>query len=255
MRETTNEIFFNKEKATRCLSKLKDYFKEIKTVASIEYPNTIVYGSNEWLIYMFYSCLLDYGMKSKLYHSRLVQTYYQHKDIFNPKMVIQYREDELLYIIKENIHPRYPNIALKKWLLLSNELNKYDNLLETVQSFSNFNTLTLFIQEMHGYGQKTGGLLLRLIAEANICCFDETIPFIPLDRHDMEISYLNGIIPVKKLNDRQIRKLSDLLIYIGMQLKISPCDLDKYLWEIGNHFCNKKDCIHCPLQDNCQTKL
>jgi len=52
-------------------------------------------------------------------------------------MVIQYREDELLYIIKENIHPRYPNIALKKWLLLSNELNKY----ELIEDLNNWNCI------------------------------------------------------------------------------------------------------------------
>ncbi len=255
MQKKTNEVIFDKEKLSICLSKIKAYFKNIDSVSNVEYPKEVKYRSHEWLVYIFYSCLLDYGMKSKLYHERLIQTYHNYKDIFNPKLVKDYNENELLQIIKNNIHPRYPNVALKKWLNLANVLENYDNLLEKIQTFNHFSELVYFIQQIKGYGQKTGGLLLRLIAEANICSFDEEIPFIPLDRHDIEISYLNGIINKNKLNEKNIRQLSNLYIQKGRQLNISPCDVDKYLWEIGNSFCNKKACVTCPLQDTCKKKI
>ncbi len=43
---------------------LKEYFQNQNNLAAIEYPVNITYGTNEYFIYMFYSCLLDYGMRS-----------------------------------------------------------------------------------------------------------------------------------------------------------------------------------------------
>ena len=37
----------------------------------------------------------------------------------------------MLCIIKNNIHPRYPNVAVQKWINLCIELSKYENLTVT----------------------------------------------------------------------------------------------------------------------------
>ena len=132
----------------KCCSLLKAYFEtQNKNLAVVEFPSSITYGSLEWLIYVFYSCLLDYGMRSKIYHQNLINTYFKHPEIFNPKYVINNQNNEqlLLDTIKNNIHPRYPNIALKKWISVSNELAKYDNLLEIIKSYKYFNELSIFI--------------------------------------------------------------------------------------------------------------
>ena len=39
------------------------------------------------------------------------------------------------------------------------------------------------------------------------------------------------------------------------KLNISPSDIDKYLWEIGNKFCNSKNCLECPLYQTCKAKI
>ena len=201
---------------------------------------------------MFYSCLLDYGMRSKIYHQNLINTYSSHPEIFNPRYVINNNQN-LLEILKNNVHPRYPNIAIKKWLTLSNELAKYDNLRETIKSFKSFNDLNEFVKKINCYGQKTGGLLLRSIVDAKICNFD-ALDFIPLDRHDIEISYLNNIVSTKKLSSKEINNLSTVWIENAKKVGISPSDIDKYLWEVGNQFCNSKNCVECPLNQRCQTK-
>lgn len=223
-------------------------------IANVEFPSNINYASEEWLYYVFYSCLLDYGMKSKIYHNNMIRTYSSYPEIFNPHYVIKCDKDILLKIMKENIHPRYPNVALNKWFNLSNELTKYDNLMDVVKSFQTFQDLRNFIQDMSGYGQKTGGLLLRLIYEADICSFDE-ITCIPLDRHDIEISYLTGIITKKELSAKEIESLCDIFIQVSKELKIKANIIDKYLWEIGSRFCNKKDCLNCPLKITCKSKI
>lgn len=105
---------------------------------------------------MFYSCLLDYGMHSKIYHKNLIETYIKYPNIFQPSYVNGISEVQLRDIIVNNIHPRYPNVAIKKWIVLSNELNKYDSILEHLKTISSFDKLNKFIKNIKGYGQKTG---------------------------------------------------------------------------------------------------
>ena len=103
------------KKCKLVINDLCGYFSNIKNIANIEYPKEIKNGCNDYYVYMFYSCLLDYGMKSKLYHKNLSNTYSKYPDIFKPNKVLKMPEDKLKEIIINNIHPRYPNVALRKW--------------------------------------------------------------------------------------------------------------------------------------------
>lgn len=244
----------------RLVKKMHEYYgsQDSNTLATIDFPKEIKYKSNEWLIYIFYSCLLDYSMRFQNYHNNLINTYHIYPQIFNPKYVIEKfitNKEELLNIMKNYVHPRYPNVAVNKWLNLSKELFKYDNLLDKIKEFNNFNELNLFVRNIKGYGQKTGGLLLRLIYESNVCSFNDKLEYIPLDRHDIEISYLNNIIDSRKLNNIQIEELSYSYIKSGEKQGIDANLIDKYLWNIGNDFCNKKNCTNCPLYRDCKTKV
>lgn len=201
---------------------------------------------------MFYSCLLDYGMRSKIYHKHLSITYAKYPDIFNPRYVVNMKEDLLKDIIVNNIHPRYPNIAVKKWIELSKKLQRYDSILNYLKTLNSFEKLEYFVKNIKGYGQKTGGLLIRIICDVKICNFKENVKSIPIDRHDIEISYLTGIISKQKIGNKEINGLSDMYVKIGEELNINPSDIDKYLWEIGNSFCNKKKCNECPINICCK---
>lgn len=70
--------------------------------------------------------------------------------------------------------------------------------------------------------------------------FNDKLGYILLDRHDIEISYLNNIIDSQKLNGNQIEELSHLYINSDEKPGIDANLIDKYLWNIGNEFCNKK---------------
>ncbi len=252
---------FNLEKASYCSEKLKSYFEENEENAKVLTPKGIKLGSIDYVLYIFFSCLLDYGMRSKVYHSNLVNTYNSHKEIFNPLYVVENYEnnsDTLLEIIKNNIHPRYPNIAVKKWISLSKYINDnfpHDKLLQTITSIDSYSELYKFITNIDGYGQKTGGLLLRLIYESGICKIDEEMQDIPIDRHDIEISFLNGVIDKDKLNEKEIKELGEVWINSAKKFGINACYIDKYLWSIGNSFCLKKKCLECPLKENCKRKI
>lgn len=125
------------------------------------------------------------------------------------------KESTLKDIIVNSVHPRYPNIAVKKWMQLSQELVKYNDIIKKLKSINSFEKLDFLIKNIKGYGQKTGGLLIRIICDSGVCNFKDCVESIPIDRHDIEISYLTGIISDKKVTAHNIKKLSDTYVKIS----------------------------------------
>lgn len=239
-----------------CVLKLKDYFKDMESTSSvIPIPDDIKLLDNKWLYFIMYSCLLNYGVKSKLYNENILNTYRDYVWMFNPQEVVKRSNEEVLKVVRESIHHRYPNMAAMKWIKLSENLSKIDNLIMIVKSFNSYIELYEFIAGLGGYGQKTGGLLLRLLYESGICDYEDSLPIIPLDRHDIEISYLCGIIAKKKLSSKGIYELSKLWIETSLKYEVDANMIDQYLWHVGVEFCNKKRCLECPLYGECKSKI
>lgn len=237
------------------VKKINEHFYNKEDVAKIECPDTIKYNSNEYFVYMFYACLLNYGVRSKIYNKNINNTYLKYPYIFIPDYVVNMPEEELNKIIVNSIRFRYPNVATKKWIALSEELLKYDNMLEYLKRIKSFDELNTFIKGFKGYGQKTGGLLVRIICDSKICNFKEDVKSIPIDRHDIEISYMTNIIDSKNISGKDIAKLSDAYVAVCQELELSPSDIDRFLWETGNTYCNKKSCNECPINEICIKKI
>lgn len=70
-----DEMIIDCKRCNEIISTLNKYFENKSDIANIEYPTNIKYNANEYFIYMFYSCLLNYGMRSKIYHKNLLNTY------------------------------------------------------------------------------------------------------------------------------------------------------------------------------------
>ena len=94
--------------------------------------------------------------------------------------------------------------------------------------------------------------MIRIICDSKICNFEENLNSVPIDRHDIEISYLTNIIDTNKVSNNKIKELSDTYVSIGKKLNINPSNIDKYLWQIGNSYCNRKLCDECPLNNICK---
>ena len=54
-------------------------------------------------------------------------------------------------------------------------------------------------------------------------------------------NYLTGIINLRNINDKEVSELSKCCVKAGNELNINPSEVDKYLWEVGNTFCNKRN--------------
>ena len=49
-----------------------------------------------------------------------------------------------------------------------------------------------------------------------------------------------GIVNTTNISNKDIIELSDTYVNVGKELNINPSNVDKYLWEVGNSYCNKK---------------
>lgn len=56
-------MWYNKCKGI--VQKLEKRFVNERKLASVNFSRSIPYGTNEYYLYMFYSCLLDYGMRKQ----------------------------------------------------------------------------------------------------------------------------------------------------------------------------------------------
>lgn len=86
--------------------------------AEVLLPENIEHGSIEHYRYLFYSCMLNYGMKSSILHENLMKLYEQKPLIFSPKYICKTYEnnfDALADILRSYVHVRYPNQCAKNW--------------------------------------------------------------------------------------------------------------------------------------------
>ncbi len=203
----TKEESINYVKCKEIVKTLNEYYKEETNLANIEFPKNIKTNSHEYYLYIFYSCLLNYGMRSKTYNQNLNNAYEKEPKLFCPSYINSLKESELKKLIINNIHSRCPSVATKKWMELSKQLIQYQDLPNYLKNIKSINELNKIKIKIKGYGQKTGNLLIRMIKDTNICDFKENIEAIPIDRHDIEISYLTGVIDKSKLTDKEIDSL------------------------------------------------
>lgn len=255
--------FYNAEIA---LKTMRFYFasKSIHGQAQVIVPGSIASHSAAHYRYLFYSCLLDYGMKSSVLHENLLQLYEHHPEFFLPGYIIEaYSNDHvgLANLLRSYTHVRYPNECAKRWIDLSILLHTkwQDDPHEMFKGKSTYNEFKEAISQVKGLGQKTGGFLLRMLIDNEMLKSSDGIAEIPIDRHDVDLSIWLGVISgftsdeIKK-SKKMIKLLSDTWVKAANNLSISPSLADRYLWIIGSEFCASRNCVHCPINQLCNRK-
>ncbi|NOZ81929.1 MAG: hypothetical protein GXO63_02145 [Candidatus Micrarchaeota archaeon] len=249
---------YDLDKARYVVRSLYNYFKSERTIerATIELPNNIKWGSKEHFLYIFYGCLLDYGVKSSYYHKRLRSAYLVHPSLFNPEFIVKkftHDINKLAEVLRSYLGVRFPTEAAKRWLALSYVLySRYNgNPKNLIKASQNFNDLKKRILEIRGFGQKTGGLLIRILYENGLLddiSSGQSIQFIPIDRHDVRISIRLGIIKFsgkytskRTVNSNsQLERLSQLWVEASIREGVDPAETDRNLWLLGSELCALK---------------
>lgn len=260
------EMKINLYNAELSLKVMHTYFvnKDIQKQTQITVPKSIILYSATHYCYLFYNCLINYGIKSNILHENLLRLYEQRPNLFSPSYIMEtysINYEELAKILRSNIHVRYPNECAKRWIGLSTILHTQyqDNPKEMFKGKSKYYEFKNAISKIKGFGQKTGGLLLRMLIDNDMLKPIDGIQEIPIDRHDIDLCIWLGIISgltadeIKK-SQKTIKLLSDTWIKAANNFYISPSLADQYLWIIGSEFCTLKNCVHCPINHLCNRK-
>lgn len=259
-------IKINPNNAEIGLKAMHIYFtdKNIQGQAQVIVPASIELFSAAHYRFLFYSCLLDFGVKSNVLHENMLHLYKQRPNLFLPSYIFEvYSDDytELATILRSYTHVRYPNECAKRWINLSRILHTQwqDNPQEMFRGQSTYHEFKETISLIKGLGQKTGGFLLRMLIDNEMLKSNDGIAEIPIDRHDIDLSiWLKIILEFTadeiKSSKKIIKLLSDTWVQAANKLAISPSLADRYLWIIGSEFCTSKKCVLCPLSHLCKRK-
>ena len=255
------------DRAREVVKVLHSYFRDAQTVkkATIELPNDIEYGSKEHYLYIFYGCLLDYGVKSYYYHQRLKRAYSEFRELFSPDYILENFKNDieiLSKVLSRYLKVRFPIEAAKRWYSLSEVLClKYKcDPRNLIKKATTLNELRNLIIEIRGFGQKTGGLLIRILHENGLLnnINESYIPFIPIDRHDIKISMRLGVIRNIKENfssgrvsNRLPTELSKIWVKASILEGVDPAETDRNLWLLGSRLCASNKCYLCPVEGLC----
>lgn len=258
------EYSVNANNAEVSLKLMQQYFadKNINEEATVTLPKGIIQGSDLHYRYLFYSCLVNYGVKSTLLHKNLIRLYEQNPLIFSPSYICEtYANDYALLtdVLRSFLNMRYPNQCAKNWFCLSDILHTqyHDNPKELFANKSSYYEFYDAVCKLKGFGQKTGGFLLRILIENDLLTPIDGIAEIPIDRHDIDLSIWLGVISnitvdeIKK-SKKAIKQLSNIWVMVSNKNSISPSLTDRYLWIIGSQLCSKNKCDICPLHVECR---
>ena len=159
----------NTSKPRIVVRRLHEFFSTTDSLtATITPPEELEWASKEHFLYLFYGCLLDYGMKSSIYHENLKKAYKKKPDLFDPHYIVetfQGNVKDLAVVLKELVRVRFPNEGARRWLSLSKILReKYNgdprNMFTPLMSFDDAKNVVL---SMKGFGQKTAIFELHLL--------------------------------------------------------------------------------------------
>ncbi|MBU7017991.1 MAG: hypothetical protein HXS44_10810 [Theionarchaea archaeon] len=260
------KLVVDRERARRAVRRLHETLPgelsetiDIDTATYVP-PEGIEWNSKKHFLYLFYGCLLDYGMKSSLYHENLRNTFEERPELFEPEYVVrnfQENVERLAMLLKKSVRLRFPNEGARRWLSLSEILlERYQgNPKEIFEQPMKFDEVKEAVLGIKGFGQKTGGLLIRILYENDLIRVEGQLTHIPIDRHDIEISRMIGVLTTEESNWSSsvvLELLSSAWVEASYSEEIDPCETDRNLWIVGSTMCSKKKCSKCPLNDMCE---
>ena len=106
------------DNAKKSLIRMHNYFSKMGTTSKAEVilPERIERGSIEHYKYLFYNCMLNYGMKSSVLHENLMKLYQSNPLLFSPEYICNTYAGNygaLADILRSFVHVRYHNQCAK----------------------------------------------------------------------------------------------------------------------------------------------
>lgn len=188
-------------------------------------------------LFIFYVLQLDYGMKSQILYRGANKLNKEKPNFFTTNYVSTQSEEQLSKTIKEYLHPRYINEAVKRYVYNTNTLmSQYNG--NPLNLFDNSNSCMEVLgrlKDFRGFGPKIGNFFVRtMINSFNYQYGDIELMLPPVDIHDVRIAYLMGFTDSDKMTQKNINSVKTLWNKACIDTSNSWLIFDKALWLLGS---------------------
>lgn len=188
-------------------------------------------------LYIFYVLQLDYAMKSQILYNGASCLYRENKEFFTPQFLITLTDAVLTNYLKEYLHPRYINEAVKRYRRNTEMLaNKYkSDPRKVLENVSCCQDVLKRLKDFRGFGPKIGNFFVRTMINTfgyNFSDIDTVLP--PVDVHDVRIAYLLGYTDTDQMSQKNINFVKKLWNKACVSSGESWLIFDKALWLLGS---------------------
>jgi len=244
----------------------KGIFSEVDSLLEYQCPKGVERGSREHANFYFFLIYNDHGTKSRSLYEKFKRAYEENPHLFSHNH-LDYNEKlkENLKRVIFNLGVRYPNQSFISWVENARRLAElFDgDALKLFRSTTDAVSLYRKIKSFRGYGPKTTGLLLRVIAgipfNSNLQNLEEVL--MPVDIHDVRIAIQCNVFRPRDVshknredlyrNPRHIRSVQKLWKEAAIATGLKWEELDRALWLLGSKGCTSKKCNLCPIKAYC----
>jgi hypothetical protein len=188
-------------------------------------------------LYIFYVLQLDYAMKSQILYRGAKQLHSKNKKFFTPRYIAKLSGASLENYLKQYLHPRYINEAIKRFRLNTVVLaEKYNG--DPRKIFGNTNRcqdVVKRLKDFRGFGPKIGNFFIRTMINTfnyKYSDIDSILP--PVDVHDVKIAYLLKYTESDGMTQKNINVVKRLWNKACTKSGESWLVFDKALWLLGS---------------------
>lgn len=188
-------------------------------------------------LFIFYVLQLDYAMKSQILYNGANRLYKKNNSFFTPKHLTSLSDEVLTMNLKEYLHPRYINEAIRRYKSNTETLlQKYKGDPRVIfRNTSYCQDVLQRLKDFRGFGPKIGNFFVRTMINIFGYTFsDIDIILPPVDVHDVRIAYLLGYTDTDKMTPKNVNFVKNLWNKACNEVHESWLVFDKALWLLGS---------------------
>lgn len=187
--------------------------------------------------FLFWVIQMDYATKSQRLYQNALQLWNEDRDWYDAMKIFNCSNTKLKEIIKSKFKPRYANEITKRFKYNSELLIRdYDGYaINLVKSALSAEDLLNKIRYFRGFGPKLGNFLFRtFISVLNPKYKDLEDILMPVDIHDVRLSYRWGFINNSEMSSKNIKKVKHIWNIACKKAEVSWIVFDRALWLLGS---------------------
>jgi len=196
--------------------KLKRIF--VKLLKKYDRSQELCEDCSKGIWYIFYGSLVDRGQNTFRVWRKIAELYASKPKLFDPQFAKDFDKQQLEGILRK-LGLRFPAQFARFWISASKQIvGKEKELCKNPN----------LIYKISGFGQKTGGLFIKLACRCGFVCPEKVL--IPIDTNDKRFLCAYGI--VQKFDQQTIKRIQEIIWEISQELNVDVFVLDDIMfWE------------------------